>query len=364
MLHSLTYPAFLTGRPARHREYKQCLVALQVEVDVPEALGYQAPVVMGYNPPNRRAYVELRGFEGQLYRSLDLGAEGLGRYTESQALDTKSEILGCLADIAMRDYFRMRDNYWEAIPRNIAMSQGRLLLSSEDTKRIFHIGREFAVEEDDQDRAKELEDKARERFGRFLVIDGKVWTQAVELTYRAIPAGRYPTGRVHIESGGYLHSPDDPGQVKRYPAWSDPEARFFNALSPDEAAEYAGISADGFPRIDVIDTSFVRSDFEAIDLDRCARNVVDEIGDRLTDFPQLRELRNLVAGFIRPDRPLGRSPDKLADLLAKVADEARRTDVQGKVLKRFTPDRINGFIDRWNSRPIELSAIGTPAFTY
>ncbi|MCZ7861091.1 hypothetical protein O9X98_06695 [Agrobacterium salinitolerans] len=309
----------------------------------------------------------MRAFDGRLYRSLRTSTEDLARYTTSYAFDTKGEILGCLATEAMRDYFEVEfDSGMATIPRNLAMSKGRLLISDGDAKKTLHWGREFVVEEDDLDRAEELEEMARKRFSKFLVIDGTVWAQATELMYRASPPKGTTPGKVLVATGGCHYSPDDPGYPERYPAWSDPDSRFFSALSPEAAAEYARIPLNTVPLIDVVDSACVGADFEALDLERCARNVVHELEDTISGLRPSRfsEVRNVIVGFLRSDRPLGRSPDKLADLLAQLALEARRTKVAEKAMKRFTPDSIDAFVERYTNRPIEIAAIESAAFKY
>jgi hypothetical protein len=364
MPHSLTYPAFLVGRPARHNTAKRCLVALPIDVDVPEVPGYQAPVAMSFGHTSGSERVELRAFEGRLYRSLRMNTDELTRFTKSYTLDKNGEILGCLVTEAMRDYSRLAfNNDLGTLPHNLAMSKGQFVIGDDDAKKIFNWGRDFVVDDDDQDRADEIKEMARDRFSRFLLIDGTVWTQAAELVYRASPCVGAAPGKVYVATGGFHQPLDDPGYAERYPAWADPDTRFFSALSPEGAAEYARIPLNAVPMIDVADSSHVSNDFEALDLERCGHNVVAEVERKLPPS-RIDELRRVIIGFLRPDRPLGRAPDKLADLLAQFSLEARRTKGAEKAMKRFTPEKIDAFVERFINRPIELAAIESAAFKY
>ena len=82
MLVNLTYPAFLAGRPARHRDEKPCLLVLEIEVNFAEACVDAAPVAMALDDGYSNGAIE--------------------------AFDTRNEVFGSLAHEALRHYFTVR----------------------------------------------------------------------------------------------------------------------------------------------------------------------------------------------------------------------------------------------------------------
>lgn len=359
MLLRLTYPAFLTGRPARHRAEKPCLLALEIEVDVPEAYADAAPVAMALNDGYSNGAIELRQFEGQLHRSLGITPEGLARYTKSYAFDTRNEVFGSLAHEAMRHYFTVRFDHNSPVPPRVAMRDNQFLIEGDAAAKIFRMGREFAVAQKDQDRAAELERKAREQLGRLLVIDDTVWFPTCEFVYRATaPVGEKPGTVSVVGSASHYADPYAPN-VMRHSSWSDPQTRFFGALAAEAAAEYAGVPLDGLPVIEVMETSSVAADFEAMELKRCGRNVMSEFGSSAST-PRIRKLRTALFQALGESNQPDWSPDSLADVLAALSAAVRRFDKDA--LKQFTPDQIDDFVGRWNSRVIDTLKIGGPSF--
>ncbi|MCV9964896.1 hypothetical protein OIU34_23670 [Pararhizobium sp. BT-229] len=268
--------------------------------------------------------IELRRFEGQLYRSLGIMSEDLTRYSKSYAFDTRNDVFGSLAHEALRYYFTVRFDSidrMKPVPSSVAMRDNQFLIEGDAAAKIFRMGRDFTVTQKDLARAAELERKARDQLGRFLVIDGAVWFLAFELVYSATaPDGTKP-GTVSIaDSASHYADPYAPHTV-RHPSWSDPRTRFFSALSADAAAEYAGVRLDDFPMIEVLETESVAGDFEAMELKRCGRNVMSEF-DGAVSSPRLQKLRMALFQLLdesgRPDW----SPDALADVLAELSASA------------------------------------------
>lgn len=358
MLLNLTYPAFLTGRPARHRDEKPCLLALEIEVDVPETTSDAALVVMALHDGSPNGPIALRGFEGQVYRSLGIMSEGLTRYTKSHAFDTRNEVFGSLAHEALRHYFTIRFDRQKPAPSNVAMRDNQFLIEGDAATKIFRMGREFAVSDKDRDRAADLEQRAREQLGRFLIIDGRVWAPTFEFIYGATPVVGAKAGRVFVANTMSHLSGEYEPHIARHPRWSDPETRFFNALSRDAAAEYVGLPAHTLPMIEVMQTSSVVVDFEAMELERCGRLVLREI-DKAHSSPRLRDLCKSL--FDHLNGRADKNPDELADILSELSAAVRTIDKDA--LRQFTPDHIDDFVSRWNSRPIEALKVGGPSFT-
>jgi hypothetical protein len=266
--------------------------------------------------------------------------------------------LGRLAHEALRQYFTVRFDQRTLAPKGLAMKDNQFVIDGEAAAMVFRMGRDFAVAEQDRERAVELERQVLDQFGHFLVIDGSVWTPSFEFVYCATPAVGRKSGTVYVVNAAAHRVPDGAPYIARHPSWSNPAARFFSALSTEAAAEYAGIPLDRFPNIEVMDTSCVSADFEALELERCARLVLADLSAIPPDH-LLLDPRTRLVGLVGT-RDVPSSKDELADILSEISTAARTLD--SKALKKVTPDHIDDFVARWNSRPIDTLDIGGPSF--
>jgi hypothetical protein len=359
MLAKLTYPAFLTGRPARHRDEKRCLLALETELDVSVANAEASSLVMTLDSGYNNGVIELKQYRGQFYQSLGIAPEDIAQYTKTNAFDTRNEVLGTLAHDALRGYFTIRFDSSNPIPPRVAMRDNQFLMEGDALAKIFRMSREFVVAQKDQHNAADLERKARQQFERFLILDGCVWFPTREFIYSATARSNGKPGVVSVTTSASHYADPHKLHVVRHSNWSDPHTRYFSVLSPEAAAQYGNVALSALPKVDVLDPGLVDSDFEAMELVRCGRNVLDEIGSAASP-PDIQEFRTALLysmeGISNPDW----SADPLADVLERLS-----TAVRGHgngALKRFTPDHIDDFVSRWHSRQIEPLQIVGPAF--
>lgn len=348
MLLNVTYVAFLTGQPARHRAVKPCLVGLEIEVDVHETNVDAARVVMSVD-----GLTELRRFDGKLYRSLSVGPEGFAQYSKMYAFDTRNDVFGDLANEALRWYSSSVWDRKKPTPDNIRYEGEEFVISEQSAAKMLRMGREFVVDVKDQDRAADIERRAREQFSQLVVIDGAVWTPAFELIYAATPATETESGSVVAATSFSHHSSDYQPNVqhKHRSHWYDPSTRFFNALSLEQAAEYAGVPVGSFPTIDVMETSAVSADFEDFELERCGRLIIRELDVPRDAPPRVKQIRDALHGYFLRASFETKSRDALADILSEVSRAVRRDEAS---LKRLRPGHIDEFVERWNGRPIEI----------
>lgn len=359
---TISYPAFLKGRPARHRDLKQCLLALPLDVEIPEVSGEDAPMAIETTHNNLK--VNFREYGGKLYRSLDIGAEKLGEQMNMRRIfDTKGWVMGSMARRALADYFRVAGRNQNVLPRNISLSGNQMVAYQAEAEQPFKMGKAFVVDEDDLDRARSYERQAVERMAGFIAVDGVMCYLSPEPVYSATPATDTGPGIVTIVTQGYAYDAADPHLVQRYAIWSQPEMAFFSALSGEDAARYAGIDPQELPSIRVADPTLVRSDFEALAIERLARNIVAAAS---SDFGSLslQKVHETLALALDTSMPQGDWHDGLADLIAEAAAIARddETDQVAKVLKGITPEVMDRVLDRWQNRLVEMSLGIHPSF--
>lgn len=335
-----------------------------VEVDIPDLSESDAPIAMSCRSRSKGNTVELRSFDGTLYRSLGVDTAGLVDKIKGSVFDPRVEITGCLAQQAIRRYFRIVPDRKPLLPDGLGSNSDELVKDVDDERRMWSLGNGFELSPHSQAYAESMEAKARERFARLVTINGRLWLKSQEMVYRTLSTATSTDGRVLVVIGGHIQPEDDPGYARRQPTYHNPHTRNFSALSKEEAADFAGKPPHEFATIDVFDTSFVNSDFEATELERCARNVLRL--DRMfgAGLPGTRyyhahtRLRVVVENGI-PD------PDDLADILTEIS--AAQREVSGdeprfdsKEHPAFTPPVIDAFVERWLSRTVHYDFIGSP----
>jgi hypothetical protein len=354
------YPAFLRGFPARHRTVKQCLVALPLDVEIQEIERKHAPVAITYSDHANRI-VELSEFGGLLYRSLEVEGDWLEALMGSRRIfDVSGEVLGVMAARAFKDYVEVGTDA-NVLPRKAVLYANQIVVDDYDKDKAFEMGEAFVVSDDDHDRAASYEHMARERMAGFLIVDGVLCYRTAEPTYCATPRTKLGPGKVTIVNQGYAFLPEDPQYVERYPVWSRADAMFFSALSGEEAASRAGLDLDEIPSINVVDASLIRSDFEAMGLERLARNLVNEIGSD-TSSMSLQSLSQSIQMALEEYVADDQVQDVLAGLVLDVAalSKSDETMTVARVLRHFTPQIIEGVVERWHDRPVQFKPSGGP----
>lgn len=335
-----------------------------VEVDIPDLSEPDAPVAMSCHSRSKGTTVELRSFDGHLYRSLGVNSSALVDKIKTSVFDPSVEITGCLSQQAVRRYFRIVPDRKPLLPDRLGNKSDELVRDADDERRMWSLSNGFELSPHSQAYAESVEAKARDRFSRLVTIDGRLWLRSQEMVYRTLSNATSPDGRVEVAIGGHVQPEDDPGYSSRQPTYHNPHTQNFSALSKEEAADFAGKPPHEFATIDVFDTSFVSSEFEATELCRCARNVL--IADKMygAGLPGTRyhnahvRLRDVVENGI-PD------PDDTADILTEISAAQREVSgdepsVHSNGSRAFTPPVIDAFVERWHSRPVHYDFIAAP----
>lgn len=338
-----------------------------MDIDVPEVSSRVAPVVMTAKI-SQKTIVEYREHNGLLFRSTDIGPDKLAEVMNSRRIfDTKGEIVGSLAHRAMRDYFKVAFRNRNVLPRNLGMSRNEFVMYPANVQETFDMGQGFAVDESDLERAESYREQARERIAGFLAIDGVICYTTSQPVYSATKGVKGQPGQVAIATRGYEFQSDDPTYAERYDIWSRADTTFFSSLSRREAAAHAGVSIETLPEIEVFDPSVVRLDFEALAIERLARNLVALLPTCYRHFEadKITELANYHGSLVDnlgEDFSDASRCDHVADLLSGISRSIGYLSESEAAARMggFTPDIIDAVIDRWHGRSFDFLPIAQP----
>lgn len=353
MIHTISYPVTLEGTPQDHKTAKTCFLVLQADVDLPDLDGDDVPVAM--RAASASGDEEFRAFEGKLYRRTDFTSGDFGDRTRLDPFDPANPFFGKMLATAVERYDSAYLNYEPVSPKDFVDDEKITEYGRGEKGRaaVARLSRGFTVAPCDAADAAKARNEALSAVKRLIVVDGAVWTPCTELAYLAHPAAGDSKARVEIVHEGYVRDRTADDTQQNRGSWADPNARFFGASDREAAAAHAGVPLFDFPEIEVFDDSFLKVDFEKSELVRCAENVADEFGNSSKDLTiriYLDRIRTCLKGeWIRDD------PDEtVAASLVKIAEHIGRGAVGERLAHAFDVDTINGFVARWNDRPIGL----------
>jgi hypothetical protein len=376
---NLSYPVMAKGTPKGSRNERIGIVYEEMEIEVPEVSGYEAPLAMIVRRPdderdNRfRGEVEtreVRFFDGKLYVAAVY--EGKAGRPVAKALTPLARITDRLTDLVVTTveadmtYNTKSADYWPLAGKTIAMMKKA---STNLRTEILIEGGQFQFSEDDRAAAELHRDRARKVQDGLLVIDGVLWEECDEPVYvvstKSSPGlevwGTRPvTASIssHFALSGYV----------------EPYVRVFNAAEHD-LAQAANALAEPYrkpqafePRdhIEVFLPEAVTYPAAERELDRLARYLVTDVSRSLRGIANrggdswmetvptaLLTAWTKVRDIVKAYDPLrGRVPEELEPAVETLVAQMDR---HGKTYRNWVSEEdIEQLLGRWQDRNIDV----------
>jgi hypothetical protein len=208
------------------------------------------------------------------------------------------------------------------------------------------------------------EQRARNALAAYIVVDSMMWIEAVEYVYAVSEGLEKP--RVQVRSGDvFLRSAyrdfDNRG-------WHHLDTFFFGADQREAAAALAGKNPDELPLIEVDMPETMSLDIAALELDRCARKMTENIAKALYETGRngtfvipptkvaeaYRHLKDTLDGY----SPFAGVPDELDGLVLRLLAELADIDNPGLYLDRIDPAAVRRHVERFYERTVAFDLGG------
>ena len=378
---TIVYPVLGRGIPRNARNEKTGLVFEEIEFDVAEVSGDEAPVAflvtksgetMGSMPEEKP--LRIRSFEGSLYRST-AGNPRYGQdYCQRMELPGFGEITARLCEqaitaVEVEAFGGVGAEYWPISARTIK-DYNRTAIGLVTHRRPADA---FVFTDEGAGEAEQWRAKARRLTDGFLMVDGELWERCDEPVYsvstRSSP-GIEVVGGGPVTAFGSSHF--------KFHGFVQPSVRVFTALEYDLALE-ARERAEPFRKpgvhdmddhIEVLLPEAVCYPAAERELDRLARDLVEDVsraveagtkrfgwqwfggmpGDVLSAWTEVRDI-------VHSYDPLEATvPDELEGAVERLAAGLKRESaLDGVQLStRVTEDDYRSLMGRWQDREIDV----------
>jgi hypothetical protein len=355
---TISYPALVQALPPGHRKAKWSVACLETKVEVAEADGDDAPVALAVKDGHMSYSVrkQYRLHEGRLFVSTEQSPDRFFERQEENVLDRRYSLMsGLLAEMSDRlENGRVPDALlW---PTEIRGALARGFIYGTDHRAAVAAARSLRIDGSQAAAIASQEARARAVADDFLVVDGTVWAVAMEPCY-AVPRRAGGWGDVTISSADRYRK-----TVARETAFprSEMHDALFGAGQIEDMIACGAADGTDFPEIEVLIPEALTLDFDAMELDRCARlsaqmvaanikKALDGEAGRMPSDGLVRawlRLRDAVKSY----DPFDGVPDGLEGLLTTFVGSAADRREEWSILDGCGPELVTPFVERWRSR--------------
>lgn len=374
------YPALIVALPQRHKNPKLSLALFDTSVDIPEVGAEDMP--MAITCETSSSTLEWRVCGGRLYRDSGLTFERLLKRHAENLLSARdhSRITGPIMRQMKRDIEHIDDyaddTFWPAGLKRF-MSAGlqpeypefKQIIGESAVLRLDGPWLDAAsgnkklapfLSERTDDRIARYEKMTRDVFSSMRILEGAVWMEAPEPCYVAqtMPEGY---GRCMASDFGF-HAVTKDNDEDRRSWWNHLSDRAVSVLERDHLLENMVVPDDRLPKFTVHSSDALNVDIPAVELDRCARvlvNLMSENAARSSKDFSLPSTATLDAygslnGFVRSYDPKDGIPDALEHRVRALLEAVDACPSDHHLVPERDRRFAAGFLERWEDRAVSF----------